>query len=183
MWRNHLTKIIIPGLRGFSVTLGSLEKNPRRVTLTRFHLRETAFVSFKVKVEGEGEHAQLASLGGYSDFTFFSPQSTPNRASVSSGERSPSPFASPPIANSKSLLGEKSPKNLTTYCRVSSCNGAKKVFVLASVSMKPLGGGVGKIRMAAEADNANARTPAETWDAKAKDGSGYADYKSLARAV
>ena len=118
-----------------------------------------------------------------STFTFFSPQSTPNRASVSSSERSPSPFASPPIANSKSLLGEKSPENLTTYCRVSSCNGAKKVFVLASVSMKPLGGGVGKIRMAAEADNANARTPAETWDAKAKDGSGYADYKSLAKAV
>ena len=81
------------------------------------------------------------------------------------------------------MLGEKSPENLTTYCRVSSCNGAKKVFVLTSVSMKPLGGGVGKIRMAAEADNANARTPAETWDAKAKDGSGYADYKSLARAA
>ena len=38
------------------------------------------------------------------------------------------------------------------------------LFVLASVSMKPLGGGVGKIRMAAEADNANARTPAETAD-------------------
>ena len=67
----------------------------------------------KVKVEGEGEHAQLASLGGYSDFDFFSPQSTPNRASVSSGERSPSPFASPPKATSRSLLGEKSPENFS----------------------------------------------------------------------
>ena len=42
--------IIIPGLRGFSFTVGSAEKNPRRVTFMRFHLRETAFVSFKVKV-------------------------------------------------------------------------------------------------------------------------------------
>ena len=109
----YLTMIIIPGLRGFSFTVGSAEKNPRRVTFMRFHLRETAFVSFKVKVEGEGEHAQLASLGGYSDFDFFSPQSTPNRASVSSGERSPSPFASPPKATSRSLLGEKSPENFS----------------------------------------------------------------------
>ena len=28
----------IPGLRGFSVTVGSVEKNPRRVTFIRFHL-------------------------------------------------------------------------------------------------------------------------------------------------
>ena len=56
--------IIIPGLRGFSVTLGSLEKNPRRVTFMRFHLRETAFVSFKVKVEGEGEQRMFDSCSG-----------------------------------------------------------------------------------------------------------------------
>ena len=53
--------IIIPGLRGFSFTVGSAEKNPRRVTFMRFHLRETAFVSFKVKVEGEGEQRKKAS--------------------------------------------------------------------------------------------------------------------------
>ena len=56
--------IIIPGLRGFSFTVGSAEKNPRRVTFMRFHLRETAFVSFKVKVEGEGEQRMFDSCSG-----------------------------------------------------------------------------------------------------------------------
>ena len=56
--------IIIPGLRGFSFTVGSAEKNPRRVTVMRFHLRETAFVSFKVKVEGEGEQRMFDSCSG-----------------------------------------------------------------------------------------------------------------------
>ena len=56
--------IIIPGLRGFSFTVGSTEKNPRRVTFMRFHLRETAFVSFKVKVEGEGEQRMFDSCSG-----------------------------------------------------------------------------------------------------------------------